>query len=314
MPQDGMQIRERIISFIQSHGPSLPVQIAKETNLSILFASAFLSELFGDKALRISNLRVGSSPLYFIPGQEPQLERFSQYLKSREKDAFLLLKERRVLRDSEQQPAIRVALREIKDFAVPFEKNNEIFWRYFLVEEPEEIAKDIIEPVKETIVQKESVTISDEPIISQAKEVITKQEIKTISEADTQKKEVPKKEKVEKKPKAETKKTKPKKDEKKDENFFNKIKEFLAKKGVEILDIKDFKNDEAILKVKKKNAEEMLFVFNKKKISEKEILKAHKKATENKLPYSILSLGETSKQLSELIQAIKGLSNIDKLE
>ena len=59
------------------------------------------------------------------------------------------MKERKILRDSELQPAIRVALREIKDFAVPFEKNNEIFWRYFLVEEPEKIEIDIIEVEEE---------------------------------------------------------------------------------------------------------------------------------------------------------------------
>ena len=301
MTQDGMQIREKIISFVRLRGPSLPVQIAKETGLSILFASAFLSELFGEKIVKISNIRVGSSPLYFIPGQEPQLERFSQYLKSREKEAFLLLKERKILRDSEQQPAIRVALREIKDFAIPFEKNNEVFWRYFLIEEPAEISRDEVKIIEEVEIKPEINILKKEAIItSDEKEVITK--------------EITKKEKIAKKPKQESKPKKQKTNEKKDENFFNKIKEFLAKKKIEIVDIKDFQNDEAILKVKKGNNEELLFVFNKKVISEKELLKANKRATEIKLSYSVLFLGEPSKKLSELISAIKNLSNLDKLE
>ena len=294
-----MQIRERIISFIRLRGPSLPVQIAKETGLSILFASAFLSEIFGEKIVKISNIRIGSSPLYFMTGQEPQLERFSQYLKSKEKEAFLLLKEMKILRDSEQQPAIRVALREIKDFAIPFEKNNEVFWRYFLVEEPNEIRQSINEMVNESLQEKK------ENII---------EEIEVKPEINNPKKEGIVKEKSIKKPKQETKPKKTNKADKKDENFFNKIKDFLAKKKIEIIDIKDFQNDEAILKVKKGNNEELLFVFNKKVISEKELLKANKKATEIKLSYSVLFLGEPSKKLSELVSAIKNLSNIDRLE
>lgn len=298
MTQDGVQIGDKIISFIRLRGPSLPVQIARETGLSILFASAFLSELFGEKIVKISNIRVGSSPLYFIPGQEPQLERFSQYLKSREKDAFMLLAERKILRDSEQQPAIRVALREIKDFAIPFEKNNEVFWRYFLIEEPNNIKRDVEEKVEEEI---------QEPI----KEEIGVEEEKQEEEVQ---KEIPKKERAPKKIKQESKPKKANKNEKKDENFFNSIKEFLSKKKIEIIDIKDFKNDEAILKIKKGNNEELLFVFNKKTITEVEMLKANKKSSEIKLPYSILFLGEPSKKLSELISAVKNLSSISKLE
>jgi outer membrane biosynthesis protein TonB len=297
MSQDAAQIRERIISLISSNGPSLPVQIAKGTGLSILFSSAFLSELFGEKIVKISNIRVGSSPLYFLPGQEPQLERFSQYLKSKEKEAYILLKEKKILRDSEQQPAIRVALREIKDFAIPFEKNNEVFWRYFLIEEPEHVG------IFEKTVEEEKEVIEEE----KKPEVIEEKDIQEIKK-EISSKEKPKKTKEEKKTK------KVNKSEKKDDNFFNKIKDFLSKKGIEILDIKDFKNNEATLKVKNGNHEELFFAFNKKKITEKEILDANKKASEENIPYSILSLGDTSKKLGDLISAIKNLSNINKIE
>jgi len=288
---DALQIKRKIVTLINSNGPTLPVQIARETGLSILFASAFLSELFNEKEIKMSHLRVGSSALYYIEGQEAQLEKYSQYLKSKEKDAFILLKEKNILKDSEQSPAIRVALREIKDFAIPFENNGEWFWRYFLITEPEETQVEIIEI-------KEVEEIKEEPLI----------EIKEKIE------EVPKKESKAKKPKKESKAKKPGKNDKKDENFFNKIKEFLEKKKVEIIDIKDFKNDEAILKVKKNGAEELLFVFNKKKITEKEVIKAYKKANDNKMKYSVLSLGETPKKLEELISAMKTLSDIGKIE
>lgn len=296
MIQDALQLKERIVSIIKLRGPSLPVHVAKETGLSILFASAFLSELFYDKRIKISNIKVGTSPLYFIPGQEPQLERFSQYLKSKEKDAFMLLKEKKFLIDSEQEPAIRVALREIKDFAIPFEREEGIYWRYFIIPEEEFILEkelDVKEEIKEEIEIKE--------IVLEEKEEIPEKETK-------------KKEKVQRKTSQKNKPKKHNKNKKKDENFFNKIKESLSKKGVEILDIENFKNEEAILRVKKDNTEELFFVFNKKKIDEKEILKAHKKASETGMKYSILFLGEVPKKMSDLVAAIKDLSKIDKIE
>ena len=88
----------------------------------------------------------------------------------------------------------------------------------------------------------------------------------------------------------------------------------MEKKDIEILDIKDFKNDEATLKIKRGKEEELLFVFNKKKITDKEILKSHKKASENKMKYSVLSLAETPKKLNDMIEAIRNLSEIDKIE
>lgn len=296
--QDAMQIREKIIFFITQNGPSLPVQIAKETGLSILFASAFLSEMYGEKEIKMSNLRVGSSPVYFISGQESQLENFSQYLKSKEKEAFFILKERKILKDSEQQPAIRVALREIKDFAVPFEKGSEIFWKYFLTEEPSEKIK-----VTEEIIEQ----------VTEKADIEEESEEEKIKEIEGEKKEIPAKEKISKKQKAQHTKSKGQ-NKKKDENFFNKIKDFLAKEKIEIMDIKDFKNDEAVLKVKKEDKEELIFAFNQKKITEKEILKAHKKASQERMKYSVLSLGEPSKKLNDLILALKDLSVLDKID
>ena len=122
MPVDMIKVnqnKDRIVSFLQTNGPSLPVHIAKAASLSALFSSAFLSELYAEGKIKMSNMKVGSSSLYFIPGQEPALEKFIEYLNQKEKEAFHLLKEKKVLSDEEQVPAIRVALRAIKDFALP---------------------------------------------------------------------------------------------------------------------------------------------------------------------------------------------------
>lgn len=137
MTQDTSEIKGKIMSVLEKKGPCLPVHIARETGLSILFASAFLSELSAEKKINISDMKVGSSPIYFIPEQKAMLEKFSIFLKSKEKEAFILLKEKKFLKDSEQEPSIRVALRYLKDFAVPFKEDEGIYWRYFNVSETE---------------------------------------------------------------------------------------------------------------------------------------------------------------------------------
>ncbi len=290
MVQDTSKIKEKILFVIKQRGPSLPVHVARETELNILFASAFLSELVSEKKIKISNMRVGSSPIYFIQGQEQMLEKFSQYLKSKEHDAFALLKEKKFLEDKLQEPAIKVALRKIKDFAIGFEKNQEVYWRYFTIRENElEIKKPIIQKIKEKPINQEpqELNIFDE----------TKKQKTSISKPIEKKKQIKKKTST-----------------RKNERFFNKVKEFLLEKSIEIIDIESFNKNDLVLKIKDNEKEKILVAYNKKRITEADIIKAHKRSSELGLAYIILSLGEPLKKLTGLIKAVKNLSAIEKLE
>ena len=149
-------VQSKIIEILSKRGPSLPVHISKETGLSILFASAYLSELVKEKEIKISNMKVGGSPVYFLAEQEHLLENFYQYLNEREKEAFLLLKEKKLLEDQALEPAIRVALRNLRDFAIPFRYQEKIFWKYFLTKEsPEELLKKQLPKTEEEKPKKE---------------------------------------------------------------------------------------------------------------------------------------------------------------
>ena len=131
--------KDRIISIIQSQGPSFPTRISQQTGIPSLFVSALLAELASEKKLKISNMKVGSSPLYFTQGQEDLLENFIQYLNPKEREAFETLKNSEILEDEKLSPAIRVALRNIKDFAHPINvklssgENPKLFWKFFTV-------------------------------------------------------------------------------------------------------------------------------------------------------------------------------------
>lgn len=289
MVKDTSEIKEKILTILKNRGPSLPVHIAKEMELSILFSSAFLSELLSEKKVRMSNMRVGSSPIYFITGQEPLLEKFSQYLKSREKDAFLFLKEKKFLKDSDQEPAIRVALREIKDFAIPFKKNEEIIWRFFIVNEED------FKSEKKLIEEK----IIEIPKRNGEKQSKTSEE-KSLGIFDKSKKS----RKI---------KTSKRKTTQKENKFFNRVKEFLSENSLELLDIESFSKNEIILRVRKEGREKILFAYNKKRVNDNDIIKSSKKSLEFSLPYIILSLGEPLKKIRELIEAAKNLSSIEKL-
>jgi hypothetical protein len=256
--QDTSQTKERIISILRTKGPSLPVHIARELDMSILFASAFLSELVSEKKIKVSDMKVGSSPLYLIPGQEFMLEKFAEYLKSREKEAFLLLKDKKFLKDNKQEPAIKVALRQIKDYAIPFKDAGEIYWRYFKTRESD------FEKPKAEIKPKEEITRKPSP-------------------------------------------------KKKNDKFFNRVKEHLSEKSIEIIDIEDFSRNDLFLRVRDRGEEKLLAAFNKKKIDEKDIIKANKKATELNVKYIILSLGEPLKKLKDLVEALKRLSEMQSI-
>lgn len=156
---------EKIIEILKNKGPSLPIQLAKELKINSLFTSAFLSELADEKRIKISHLKVGGSPLYFLNGQEQSLEKFHKYLHPREAEAFLLLKQKKVLKDSEQTPTTRVALRSIRDFAIGFKKQDEIFWRYVSIPESK-----IIKILKQTKSKKQiSLTPTIKPILKPSK-------------------------------------------------------------------------------------------------------------------------------------------------
>jgi len=137
----GYEKNEIILSLIKAKGPILPVEASKKIGDDIIIASAYLATLVSRSEVKVSHLKVGGSPLYFLPGQEAMLQEFSDRLSPPEKRAYTLLKEKKVLRDAELEPVQRVSLRAIKDFALPLnvkhEANIEIFWKWYLIPDAE---------------------------------------------------------------------------------------------------------------------------------------------------------------------------------
>src|SRR5437870_98510 len=110
-----MDARERIKLFLEAKGPSLPYAVGKEMGVNVTFASAYLAEMSDRGIVRISNLKVGGgSPVYYLPGQEAQLQTYANNLGEKQKKAYDMLKEKLVLQDKAIEPVMRAAIRDIK--------------------------------------------------------------------------------------------------------------------------------------------------------------------------------------------------------
>ena len=324
--------KEKILSTIRIRGPSLPVQISKNTGMSPLFASAFLSELKGEDKLKISDMKVGSSPLYYVPGQEGMLENFIQHLNQRERQAFNILKSYRVLEDSKLDPVVRVALRYIKDFAVPikvkYNSEEKLFWKYFIIEDSEfeDIAKDLLEgrkkhPEDRKIdlgeIKEEAKEEKEEIIDKERKEEAVKKEdagkIKEKKKREPKvKKEDNKKEIIEVKREIGVKENKILESE-----FGKKVKDYLSGRDIEVLEVILDKKKEFVAKIKTDyvfgKQVHYLIAKDKKSVSDNDLTVALQNAQAEKMPAIVMSLGELNKKGKDYLSQWGNLVKFERL-
>ncbi|MBT6995007.1 hypothetical protein HN865_03250 [Candidatus Woesearchaeota archaeon] len=172
-----MDNRAEALSVVMNKGPLQPSQIATTVNTNILFASAILSELVDNKKVKITHVKRGGSPFYYVQGQEEKLMDLAKYLSGKTKEAYDILSEKLVVRDSTAEPWQRVALRELKDFAVPVHVNykgiQETFWKWYLTTNDE--AKGIIKELFNEKGEVEKETLVEKPIEEPLKKEIQKE-------------------------------------------------------------------------------------------------------------------------------------------
>ncbi|MFH1133961.1 MAG: hypothetical protein V1735_05695 [Nanoarchaeota archaeon] len=130
-------MQEDILSFVRRSGPIIPATLAKDIGKDIFIASAMLSELVDQKKLKLSALKVGGTPVYFLPGDEPKLEGFISHLNPKDRQTAEILRDKKVLKETDLDPLTRVSLRQIRDFAVPLDVNfgeaTDRFWKWAFI-------------------------------------------------------------------------------------------------------------------------------------------------------------------------------------
>ena len=291
--------KRKIISFLETSGPALPVRVAKAIQMDPVFASAILSELLNEKKIKMSSMKIGSSSLYLIPGQEEQLENQTDNLKPLEKEAYLKLKNKKILTDEKESPAIRVALRNLKDFAIPFKLEEKILWKYAFISNEE--IQEMLKPktsekkVEDPKTEKES-GVDEEPI-----EKIDKGKKEEIKE-NIPKPPMPTVKPDNKKPKVENI------FEERDEEpeFLKELENFLNRSSIKILEEVEVNKKEvvAILDVPSKlgSLNFLLVAKNKRTTNEEEVKSAIQRAVFHKMPCLYLIRKEPTKKIQSLLE------------
>ena len=366
-----LDVKRKILNYVTERGPSLPVHLTKVSEMNLTFTSAILSELLAEKKLKLSHLRVGASPLYYLPGQENKLESFVSNLKEPEIEAFNKLKQNKVLDDEQQSPVIRVALRSISDFAIPIKHNQKIYWKYHLMpddkaslaisegDEPvqavgsdrvlgqqiwediqkQQVSKEKIEEMVQKRVQEITNKMNQDNLSRQnekPQELVQEKPVETNSSENIQSEEkvvkkfesplkdsqnpTPNQQEestLEQSPPAEIKKeisktTRKTKKRTLKEIFLEEATDKINSLDIEILEI--LKSDSNKLIAKVKQQQEFLLIYTKKKrMEEKEVLRDLKKYCSMNLNFKIYLEGEPSKKITEKIELLNKIQEIQKI-
>jgi hypothetical protein len=330
--------REKILAFIRSVGPVVPMQIAKELKIESIFAGAALSELVATNKLKISTAKIGGSPVYYLPEQAPKLVDLYRTLNDKDKQAYDYLKAQQIVRDTDLSPIQRVSMRTMKDFAkqvdVSVGPEKVLFWKWYLVpdDEVEKLIKKIFDgdeaPAKKPEAKADE--IKPEQAVKSAQVHATEPKTETKHEAVSEPKPEPKAEHPE--PKAEPAKPKPEPKkravqkkledtdemlkplqpevksprEPTDDSLFDKTKEFFNSKGIDILNVEIIKKSlelDFIITVPSAvgNIKYYCKARAKKKIAETDLAAVFVKGQVKKLPALLVTTGELNKRAKEML-------------
>jgi len=308
-----MDYREQILQ-LGHNAPLLPNTVAKALNSNGILAGAMLSEMVAKGQLKTSALKVGGSPLYYIPGKEEQLLSFSNYLNEKDKRTLALIQEHKVMREKDCDPLVRVSLSIIKDFSKPLvvEYNGiqETFYKYFLVSDEE--AKTLIKAQLTSNGANDVLQTKTEETPKNTQEVqeIKKEEVKQAAkqEQKQEKKEI-KQEKLQKEEKTE----KTKKIETPNGDFWEQLLGYFSKHNIKI-------NEHTVIK-KKTDFDLILDIpspvgkltyyckaRSKKKLTDADISSAYVTGQIKKLPIIFITDGELNKKAQELASQLKGIT------
>ncbi len=317
----------KALSIIRLKGPVIPSEVNKNLEVDVMLGSAILSELVDKGDLKISNIRVGNSPLYYAPGQEDKLQQFSNHLNSKDRETYELLKQKKVLKDSSMEPLRRVSLRQIKDFAKPLnvKVNGEtiLFWKWYLISNDE--AAEIIK----TMLPKKEVK---EDIKSNFQEAEKRHSGKTDNEAkgesgqESPEKPAEKKdagesgqkesrEKKEGRGETQSKLSEDKKEEGGEETeelpkdkFFRKIKRYFDDNNIKIKDFKiNRKESDIEFTIEIPSTVGALNYFckarNKKKFNDGDLSSVFYEGQKRKMPVLFLITGELTKKAKDVLES-----------
>ena len=304
-----LDYRDKILALIDQK-PVQPTEVAKELRNDSMLASAMLAEMSSKGLLKVSHLKVGSSPLYYHVDHPEHLLNYISYLNDKDRKTVALLQTNGILRDQAQDPLTRVSLRNVKDFAKPLEVSidgvKEMFWKFFTLTDEEAATKikQLLEPPK---VEPPAPKVEQPaPRVEKPKKP-RKPRAKKANPVPQQTLQAPEEPKPAEAPKEEL----PAIDI--DDPFLQKLLSFFKTSNITVLEqIAIKKKSEYDFVVQLESPVGKLHYYckakSKAKIGESDLSHAFVQGQLKKLPILFLTPGSLTKPAQELIKQLKGLT------
>ncbi|MBN1793097.1 hypothetical protein JW826_05425 [Candidatus Woesearchaeota archaeon] len=332
--------KDYVLKLVQEKGPLIPIHLRKDLDTDTIMIGAVLSQLVSEGKVKVTSVKIGGTPLYYTPGSEDKLANFMRYLNEKDRRAAELLQEQKVLKEVDQDPLVRVCLRNIKDYAKPLEVNvkgqKEIYWKWYLMPTQEAeamILKNLKEeearqapPVEQTRAAPEQKPVqkqapASEKAVIQAAPSSGNHPIQ--ARVDEKKKEtVAEKPKTHKRDVKEDRKAeevqerlgKPKEslDAEKD-SFFQEVRRYLYDNSIVISDYKILRKTEIDLYVsvptRLGSQEYFCKAKSKKRVNDGDLSSAYIQGQNTKLPILFLTPGELTKKAKDMLdKEFKGMT------
>ncbi|MBN1502672.1 hypothetical protein JW930_03945 [Candidatus Woesearchaeota archaeon] len=283
--------KDKVLEIVKNNGPVIPRDIMKRLGTDTFIIGAVLSQLKDSNAIKVSHTKIGGSPFYYAPGQEQKLQQLYEHLHDKEKKAYDILKKSNILQDSKQSPVIRVALRNIKDFAKLLEVNlggrRELFWKWYLlpnIEAESLIRQQIIKYLPEREEIREEVPVKQKPIVKQQE---AKSDIQRTDKKPVEKREVSKKAEPE-------------------DDFLKHVKTYFNNKEIEIVEERQIKKNrefDFVIKLPTAAGKHTYYckAKKKKKYNEGDLSTAYVSGETKKLSVLFIATGKLTKRAQQML-------------
>ncbi len=291
--------KSEVFEVVKSHGPIIPIRIKKVIGRGdSVIVGAYLSQLLKSGDVKITSVKIGGSPFYYVSGQESKLDALSEHLNEKDKRTYFLLREKNVLRDSTQEPLVRVSLRNIPDFAkkvnVNLKSGKELFWKHYSLSDSEAVEhiKNLLgvkkpEPVKEEV-SKPKVQEEVEKEVVEKQDAQTRLDPKPIQRSDMS-------------------------------EFETRVRSYFISKEIEVLSFDQVRNNREYdfhvnIPTSVGKAEYFCKCRNKKSVNEGDLSSAYLAGLKKRLPVLFITTGEVNKSTKEsLSEEFKGLILKEKI-
>jgi hypothetical protein len=316
--QMGNLNKDAVLKVVQMKGPVIPNDVRKELGGENLIIGAILSELSSEGKVKVTNTKVGGTPAYYCSGSEAKLINMIKYLNEKDRGTAEILKQKKVLKDSELTPLLRVSLRNIKDFARPLEVNvkgqKEIYWKWYLtpIQEAEQIIFKKVKPAFKPEIK------APEPVPVAKKEEIVEapKQAEPIIEVQKSKEKIKEKKEKEIKPlvaagarKEETQKELgiPTEElEREKDVFFKKVWEYFKTNDIQIIDYKIIRKKSEIeftIAVPSRIGSQEYYckAKGKAKVNDGDLSTVYVQGQAKKLPVIFITTGELTKKAKDML-------------